>query len=218
MCRSQWLRGLRRRSVCAPLACWDCGFESRRGYGCLSLVSVGCCQVDVTAASRSLFQRSPAECDVSVCDLETSKIRRPRPYTCCCANKNALHIPLFYVSLIWKMLLQIVSQINSLKEKDEALNIWCDGIGPTTLSVFSFWFKDVCNYNDSKASRDKTSNGQWTVKHVEIRCSYLTRIMFRKEQTAEQSALNRFTVQPFTESDGTRCCVECNFSSWRWAC
>jgi hypothetical protein len=23
-----------------PLACWDCGFESRRGLGCLSLVSV----------------------------------------------------------------------------------------------------------------------------------------------------------------------------------
>jgi hypothetical protein len=23
-----------------PLACWDCGFESRRAHGCLSLVSV----------------------------------------------------------------------------------------------------------------------------------------------------------------------------------
>ena len=30
-----------------PLACWDCGFESRRGHGCLSLVSDGCCQVEV---------------------------------------------------------------------------------------------------------------------------------------------------------------------------
>jgi hypothetical protein len=26
-----------------PLACWDCGFESRRGHGCLSLVIVKCC-------------------------------------------------------------------------------------------------------------------------------------------------------------------------------
>jgi len=25
-----------------PLACWDCGFESRQGKGCLSLVSVVC--------------------------------------------------------------------------------------------------------------------------------------------------------------------------------
>jgi hypothetical protein len=26
-----------------PLNCWDRGFESRRGHGCLSLVSVACC-------------------------------------------------------------------------------------------------------------------------------------------------------------------------------
>jgi hypothetical protein len=31
------------------LACWDCGFESRKGHGCLSLVSVVCSQVDVSA-------------------------------------------------------------------------------------------------------------------------------------------------------------------------
>jgi hypothetical protein len=30
-----------------PIACWDCGFESRRGHGCLSVVSVVCCHVDV---------------------------------------------------------------------------------------------------------------------------------------------------------------------------
>ena len=30
-------------------ACWDCGFESRRGRGCLSPVSVGCFQVQVSA-------------------------------------------------------------------------------------------------------------------------------------------------------------------------
>jgi hypothetical protein len=31
------------------LACWDCGFESRRQHGCLSLVSVVYCQVEVSA-------------------------------------------------------------------------------------------------------------------------------------------------------------------------
>jgi hypothetical protein len=30
-------------------AVWDCEFESRRGHGCLSLVSVVCCQVEVSA-------------------------------------------------------------------------------------------------------------------------------------------------------------------------
>jgi hypothetical protein len=62
-----------------PLACWDCGFESRRGHGCLSLVSVVCCQVEVSATGRSLVQRSPTECVVSERDLETSTMKRPRP-------------------------------------------------------------------------------------------------------------------------------------------
>ena len=37
-----------------PLACWDCGFESHRGHGCLSCVSVVCCQEKVSATSWSL--------------------------------------------------------------------------------------------------------------------------------------------------------------------
>ena len=31
------------------LACWDCGFEYRQGHGCLYLVNVVCCQVEVSA-------------------------------------------------------------------------------------------------------------------------------------------------------------------------
>jgi hypothetical protein len=33
-----------------PLACWYFGCESRRGHGCLSRVSVVCCQVEVSAS------------------------------------------------------------------------------------------------------------------------------------------------------------------------
>jgi hypothetical protein len=48
--------------------------KSRLGHECLSVVSVVCCQVEVSATSWSLFQRSPTECGVSkVCDLEVSK-------------------------------------------------------------------------------------------------------------------------------------------------
>ena len=50
-----------------PLACWDRGFESHRGHGYLSVVSVVCCQVEVSATSWSLVQRSPTECAVSLC-------------------------------------------------------------------------------------------------------------------------------------------------------
>ena len=44
----------------------------------LTVVSVVCCQVEVSATGRSLVQRSPIECGVSECDLETCTSRRPR--------------------------------------------------------------------------------------------------------------------------------------------
>ena len=54
----------------------------------LSLVRVVCCQIEVSAMGRSLVQRSPADCSVMVCDLETSRIRRPRSALGCCSRKK----------------------------------------------------------------------------------------------------------------------------------
>ena len=54
-------------------------FESRQGHGCLSLVSVVCCYVEVSVSDRSLVQRGPTECGVSECDRESSIMRRPWP-------------------------------------------------------------------------------------------------------------------------------------------
>ena len=48
--RSQWPRGLRRRSAAARLLRL-CEFESHCGGGCLSVVSIVYCQVDVSATS-----------------------------------------------------------------------------------------------------------------------------------------------------------------------
>ena len=62
-----------------PLACCDCGFESHRRRGCLSVVSVVPCQVEVSATGRSLVQRSPTDCGLSECDRESSITRRPWP-------------------------------------------------------------------------------------------------------------------------------------------
>ena len=59
--RSQHVSGL------WPLACWDRGFESHRGHGYFSVVSVVCCQVEVSATSWSLVQRSPTDCGASLC-------------------------------------------------------------------------------------------------------------------------------------------------------
>ena len=43
------------------------------------VVSVVCCQVEVSVLGWSRVQRSPAECCVYECDCETLKLRRPRP-------------------------------------------------------------------------------------------------------------------------------------------
>ena len=48
-----------------PLVCWDCGFASRRRHRCLSVVSVVCCRVAVSATGRSLVQRGPTDCGAS---------------------------------------------------------------------------------------------------------------------------------------------------------
>jgi hypothetical protein len=63
-CRSQWPRGLRRGSAVARLlGLW---VRIPPGHGvCLSVVSVVCCQVEVSATSWSLVQRSPTEYVVS---------------------------------------------------------------------------------------------------------------------------------------------------------
>jgi len=37
----------------------------------MSVVSVVCCQVEVSATGRSLVQRSPTECGVSECDSDS---------------------------------------------------------------------------------------------------------------------------------------------------
>jgi len=75
-----------RTQTLQPLACWDCGYESRWGHGCLSRVSVVCCQVEFSATGLSLAQRSPTE---------TSITRRPWPTRGCCAVKKIRNKNLF---------------------------------------------------------------------------------------------------------------------------
>ena len=43
----------------------------------MSLVSVVCCQVGVSASGRSFVQRGPNECGMTECDREISTARRP---------------------------------------------------------------------------------------------------------------------------------------------
>ena len=43
------------------------GSNPTGGYGCLSVVNVVCCQVEVSATSLSLVQMSPIDCGASLC-------------------------------------------------------------------------------------------------------------------------------------------------------
>jgi hypothetical protein len=65
--RSQW-----------PLAYWDCGFESRREHGCLSLVSVVCCQSSLRRADHSFRGVLPSMVCLSVI-VKPRTLTRPRP-------------------------------------------------------------------------------------------------------------------------------------------
>jgi hypothetical protein len=38
-----------------PLACWDREFESHRGHGYLSVMSVVCCQVEVDCMWKHIY-------------------------------------------------------------------------------------------------------------------------------------------------------------------
>jgi len=61
------------------------GSNSAGEHGCLSLVSVVCYQVEISASGWSLVQRSPTGCGVYECDRKVSIMRRHWPTRGCCA-------------------------------------------------------------------------------------------------------------------------------------
>jgi len=72
-CRSQWPRGLSRRSTAARLLrLW---IRIPPGHGCLSVVRVVCCQVEVSATDWSLVQRSPTDCGALLCVITKPRKR-----------------------------------------------------------------------------------------------------------------------------------------------
>ena len=51
------------------------GSNPTGGHWCLSVVSVVCCQVEVSATDRSFVQRSPTECGASLCVIKKPRTR-----------------------------------------------------------------------------------------------------------------------------------------------
>jgi len=72
--------------VCGRSLAETAGSNPTGGYGCLSIVTVACCQVEVSATGRSLVQRSPTECVVCVCVCVCVSLSVIR------CNNNPLHL------------------------------------------------------------------------------------------------------------------------------
>ena len=64
-------------------------------------MNVVCCQVEVSASGRSLYQRSPTECGVSECDRESSIIRRPWSTRGCCVMIKKLGRRFVCMEFLW---------------------------------------------------------------------------------------------------------------------
>jgi len=78
-CTSQWPYSLRR------LDCWYCGFESRWGHECSAVVFLvvsGHCDELITRSGKSY------RVGVSVCELETTTLRRPSLELGCWVTEN----------------------------------------------------------------------------------------------------------------------------------
>ena len=91
--RPQWPFCLRRRST-APrlLRFW---ISVPPGHGCLSVLSVVCCQVEVSATNWSLVQRSPTDCGTSLCVIwKPRKLGVPGPLGTLAPNREEKEISL----------------------------------------------------------------------------------------------------------------------------
>jgi hypothetical protein len=125
-CQSQWSRSPRRSSAAARLLrLW---FRIPPGAWCLSVVIVVCCQVEVSATSWSLIQRSATECVVSLC-----VIQKPRDWATegCYVKK---YIFLFIIYLFSFILVIIIIIITS---KPSPLMMICSLALPRGMS--SLW-------------------------------------------------------------------------------
>jgi hypothetical protein len=83
--------------VCGRSLAGIVGSNPAGGVDVCLLLSVVCCQVEVSASGSSLVQRSPTECGMSEYDREAWIMRRPWLTRGCCATgkKICFSVPVF---------------------------------------------------------------------------------------------------------------------------
>ena len=89
--RSHWPHGLWHRPAAARLLGLRIRIPPR--HGCLSVVSVVCCQVGDSAMSWSLVQRNPTDCDASLCVIWNLKNEEVTTHVGPLSHKKKTKIP-----------------------------------------------------------------------------------------------------------------------------
>ena len=114
-CRPRWPRVLRRRSAAARLLRLWVRIPLR--HGCLSVVSVVCCQVEVSETSWSLIQRSHTDCAVSFVWFRNLANEEARAHWGLSRLKKKLHSCSCNIACWWRVLVAENSYqiINSCK-------------------------------------------------------------------------------------------------------
>jgi hypothetical protein len=127
MCWFQWPLGLSRGSAAARLLGLRVWIPS--GNGCLSLVSVVRCQVEVSTTGPLLVQSIPTEYGVSECDRESATMRGPTPTAGCWVTEvtSCSHAPFHYQAFIlhWKIIsLCLFIQSVNINPSNHIIHIW----------------------------------------------------------------------------------------------
>jgi hypothetical protein len=96
--------------------------------GCLSLVSVVGCQIEISVSSWSPVQRSPTDCGVSQCDREASILRRPWPTTTVEPLEKQYIYIYIYIYIHTHIYTKLISFVYSASLKLVGCNPWeiCD--------------------------------------------------------------------------------------------
>jgi hypothetical protein len=110
---THWPSGLRPGSAAARML----GLRVRtpQKFGCLFLLSVVCCELEVSATSWLLLQRGPTDCGMSLRDPENLRMRRLWPTLVCCPRSRKNNIYQTQALAGWQVLLSFVKPLFILK-------------------------------------------------------------------------------------------------------
>jgi len=153
-------------------------------HGCLYVVSVECCQVEVSATTWSLVQKGPTDCGVRVteCNLQTSTTRAKSTAVVQLRKINPLFIPAFiiicFVSFFFTYLIFIIIYLFTYEFIIYLFSTFIMYLFTCLLSIYFFFLCVFIIYlfmahftrlpfAHTRAPNGKSISKQWTGKDME---------------------------------------------------